>query len=183
MAENATIATLVSNVTATDLDIGPIFGVVTYAITSGNDDDMFTIRPTDGMVFVKRLLDRETTGSYSLVIQASDQDPVSPKSSTATLELTVTDINDNAPSCIPCIYGASINESVAIGTTVAQLNCSDADLSPNTISSYVITTGKDATILRNKLHEKPVFRQELSLLHDIKVSKLEAQKTNVNTCH
>ena len=146
VAENATIGTLVSNVTATDLDIGPIYGLVTYAITSGNDDDMFTIRPTDGMVFVKHPLDRETTGSYSLVIEASDQDPVSPKSSTATLQVTVTDVNDNAPSCLPCIYGVSINESVAIGATVAQLNCSDVDLSPNIINSYVITTGKDGTI-------------------------------------
>ncbi|KAJ7379359.1 Protocadherin Fat 4 [Desmophyllum pertusum] len=141
VAENATIGTLVSNVTATDLDIGSIYGLVTYAITSGNSDDMFTIRPTDGMIFVKRPLDRETTGSYSLVIKATDQDTVSPLSSTATLVVTITDINDNAPSCIPCIYGASINESVAIGTTVAQLNCSDADLSPNIISSYAITTG------------------------------------------
>ena len=141
MAENATIGTLVSNVTASDLDIGPVYGVVTYAITSGNANDAFTIRPTDGLVFVKRPLDRETTGSYSLVIEATDQDPISPLSSTATLVVTVTDINDNAPSCLPCIYGATINESVAIGTTIAQLNCSDADLSPNIVNSYVITTG------------------------------------------
>lgn len=141
VAENATIGALVSNVTATDLDIGPVYGLVTYAITSGNDNDAFTIRPTDGTVFVKRPLDRETTASYSLVIEASDQDPISLLSSTTTLEVTVTDINDNAPSCLPCIYGASINESVAIGTTVAQLKCSDTDLSPNIISSYAITTG------------------------------------------
>ena len=141
VAENATIGTLVSNVTATDLDIGPVYGLVTYTITSGNDNDAFTIRPTNGLIFVQRPLDRETTDSYSLVIEATDQDPISPLSSTATLIVTVTDINDNAPSCVPCIYGASVNESVAIGTTVAQLNCSDADLSPNTISSYAITTG------------------------------------------
>ena len=167
MAENVTIGTLVSNVTATDLDIGQIFGLVTYAITSGNDNDMFTIKPTDGVVFVKRLLDRETTGSYSLVIQASDQDPVSPMTSTATLEITLTDVNDNAPSCIPCIYGASINESVAIGTTIAQLNCSDADLSPNTISSYVITTGNDSTLCESSFKKKVVLKQ----LHDISIIK------------
>lgn len=139
--ENATVGTLVSNLTATDLDIGSVYGLVNYAITSGNVNDAFTIRPTDGLVFVKRPLDREKTGSYSLVIEAADQDPISPLSSTATLVVTVTDINDNAPSCLPCIYGASINESVAIGTTVAQLTCSDTDLSPNIISSYTITTG------------------------------------------
>ena len=142
MAENATIGTLVSNVTASDLDIGSVYGLVTYAITSGNLNDAFTIRPADGLIFVKRPLDRETTGSYSLVIEATDQDPISPlSSSTATLVVTATDINDNAPSCLPCIYGASINESVAIGTAIAQLNCSDADLSPNIINSYAITTG------------------------------------------
>lgn len=141
MAENASIGTLASNVTATDFDIGSVYGLVTYTITSGNSDDMFSIRPTDGMIFVKLPLDRETTDSYSLVIKATDQDPDSPLSSTATLVVTVTDINDNAPSCNPSIHGASIIESVAIGTTIAQLNCSDADLSPNIISSYAITTG------------------------------------------
>ena len=93
------------------------------------------------MVFVKRSLDREATSSYSLTIKASDQDPVSPLSSTATLQVTLTDINDNAPICNPCIYGVSVKESVAIGTTVIQLNCSDADLKPNAISGYTITTG------------------------------------------
>ena len=141
VAENATTGTLVSSVTATDLDIGSVYGLVTYAITSGDVNDAFTIRPTDGLLFVKRPLDRETTDSYTLMIEATDQDPISPLSSTATLVVTVTDINDNAPSCLPCIYGASINESVAVGTTVAQLNCSDEDLSPNLISSYSITTG------------------------------------------
>ena len=130
-----------SNVTATDLDIGSIYGLVTYAISSGNSDNMFTIRPTDGVIFVKRPLDRETTDSYILVIEATDQDPGSPLSSTATLVVTVTDINDNSPTCNPSVYGASINESVVIGTTVAQLNCTDADLSPNIITSYAITTG------------------------------------------
>ena len=141
MAENSTVGTLVSNVTATDLDISQVYGLVTYAITSANLNDAFTIRHTDGLIFVKRPLDRETTGSYSLVIEATDQDPMSPLSSTATLVVTVTDVNDNAPNCLPCIYGASINESVAMGTTIAQLNCSDADLSPNIINSYAITTG------------------------------------------
>ena len=140
-SENATVGTLVSGVSATDLDSGSVYGLVTYSITSGNSDDMFTIRPTDGKVFVKRTLDRESADSYSLVIKASDQDPDSPLSSTASLVITITDVNDNTPSCNPCIYSASVNESIAIGTTIAQLSCSDADLSPNTITSYAITTG------------------------------------------
>lgn len=146
VAENAAIGTLVSNVTATDLDVGSVYGLVTYAITSGNSEEMFTIRPTDGLVFVKRPLDRETKDSYSLIIEASDQDPVSPLSSTATLVITITDVNDNAPSCDPSIYGASVKESVAKGTTIVQLSCSDVDLSPNVISSYAITIGEKSRL-------------------------------------
>ena len=51
------------------------------------------------------------------------------------------DVIHRGQSCNPSIYSASINESIAIGTTIAQLSCSDADLSPNTITSYAITTG------------------------------------------
>lgn len=118
--------------------------MVTYSITSGNEEDKFVIRPLDGAVFVKKSLDRESTASYTLQIQATDQDPVSPKSSLASLLITLLDENDNAPVCNPTIYSESIAEDVAIGTQVAQIMCTDNDVSPNIITSYAITSGMDS---------------------------------------
>jgi len=139
--ENATIGFLVANVTAADNDFSTTCGSVIYTITSGNDEDKFYIRPLDGTVFVKQSLDRELTSTYTLQILATDQDTVSPKSSTASLLITLSDVNDNIPVCEPLIYSKSLAESVAIGTTVTQVTCSDKDTSVNGIVSYNITSG------------------------------------------
>ncbi|KAK3732012.1 hypothetical protein QZH41_016882, partial [Actinostola sp. cb2023] len=145
--ENATIGFLVANVTAADNDFSTTCGSVIYTITSGNDEDKFYIRPLDGTVFVKQSLDRELTSTYTLQILATDQDTVSPKSSTASLLITLSDVNDNIPVCEPLIYSKSLAESVAIGTTVTQVTCSDKDTSVNGIVSYNITSG-NSTIFR-----------------------------------
>ena len=142
VSEDTAVGELVTSVTAIDNDLGSEYGEVTYNITSGNDDDMFYIKPTNGSVYLKRALDRETMASYTLSIMATDLDPVSPKSSTATLLLTVQDVNDNAPDCDPSIHSATLLESVAIGTTVVQVTCSDRDVAPNAITSYSITSGE-----------------------------------------
>ena len=142
VSEDTAVGALVTSVTAIDNDLGSEYGEVTYNITSGNDDDMFYIKPTNGSVYLKRALDRETMASYTLSIMATDLDPVSPKSSTATLLLTVQDVNDNAPDCDPSIHSATLLESVAIGTTVVQVTCSDRDVAPNAITSYSITSGE-----------------------------------------
>lgn len=142
VSEDTAVGALVTSVTAIDNDLGSEYGEVTYNITSGNDDDMFYIKPTNGSVYLKRALDRETMASYTLSIMATDLDPVSPKSSTATLLLTVQDVNDNAPDCDPSIHSATLLESVAIGTTVVQVACSDRDVAPNAITSYSITSGE-----------------------------------------
>ena len=39
---------------------------VTYRITSGNDDGLFTIKAATGAVLLAKTLDYETTASYTL---------------------------------------------------------------------------------------------------------------------
>lgn len=56
----------------------------------------FDVQPRTGRVYVKNstLLDREVRSLYSATLQASDTDN---KPGSTVLEITVTDINDNAP--------------------------------------------------------------------------------------
>jgi hypothetical protein len=60
----------------------------------------FTLDQLSGQILLAGTLDRETTPSYSLLVQATD----STNSVTATVALTVTDENDNAPVFSPNSY-------------------------------------------------------------------------------
>lgn len=84
---------------ATDADTGDN-GDVGYEIIGQNQNDpderIFTVDPELGSVTCHKELDRETLDTYQLRVVAHDKG--NPRlSSTATVLLTVSDINDNAP--------------------------------------------------------------------------------------
>uniref|UniRef100_A0A4W5JKL0 Cadherin domain-containing protein n=1 Tax=Hucho hucho TaxID=62062 RepID=A0A4W5JKL0_9TELE len=63
----------------------------------------FTIDPIRGEVKVARQLDRETTSGYTLTVLASDNG-VPARSSSATVNIDVSDVNDNPPLFSPANY-------------------------------------------------------------------------------
>ncbi|VDI60019.1 Hypothetical predicted protein [Mytilus galloprovincialis] len=80
---------------ASDADTGPN-SIITYSIASGNGDFRFSIDPLTGDLKLAGILDRETTDSYVLEVQASDSGiPVN--TGTTVLSITVKDANDNDP--------------------------------------------------------------------------------------
>ncbi|XP_076429495.1 cadherin-related family member 2 [Peromyscus maniculatus bairdii] len=84
-----------SSIKATDEDEGE-WGRITYSLLSGNGEGLFEVDPNSGNVTVKNgtLLDREKQAVYYLTLQATDGGN---QSTTATLQITLLDINDNAP--------------------------------------------------------------------------------------
>ena len=90
LAENQALGSLVFTVQAQDQDINT---TITYSITAGNDGS-FVIDQTTGDIFLAQYLDRETTPSYSLTIVANNGQG---DTASASLDITVTDINDNDP--------------------------------------------------------------------------------------
>lgn len=81
---------------------------------------------------------------YSLIVQASDQGTPS-LSSTATVNVTLLDVNDNAPLCNHSSYVIEVAENFTVNGTVVSLQCSDADQGQNSVISYNITSGKTKT--------------------------------------
>ena len=75
----------VMRTTATD----PNGDSVTYRITSGNDDGLFTIEATTGAVLLAKTLDYETTTSYTLTVEARDGNGGVGRT---TVTITVTDV-------------------------------------------------------------------------------------------
>ncbi|KAM5240457.1 cadherin-23 isoform 1-T1 [Hipposideros larvatus] len=111
----------------TDNDIG-LNAELSYFITGGNVDGKFSVGYRDAVVRTVVGLDRETTASYTLILEAIDNGPVGKRrTGTATVFITVLDVNDNRPIFLQSSYEASVPEDIPEGHSIVQLTATDAD--------------------------------------------------------
>ncbi|XP_037003467.2 protocadherin gamma-B2-like isoform X1 [Artibeus jamaicensis] len=82
-------------------------------------------------------LDREQTPEYNVTITATDRGKP-PLSSSTTITLHITDVNDNAPVFQQSAYLVHVPENNPPGASIAQVSASDPDLGPNSLISYSI---------------------------------------------
>ncbi len=87
--EDAPVGTVVGTVTASDPEGDPL----SYAITGGDPDSLFTVA-ADGVVTTAGSLDYETTSQHVLTVTVSDGSVSSP----ATVTVNVTDVDDTDPT-------------------------------------------------------------------------------------
>nr|XP_035939808.1 cadherin-23 isoform X7 [Halichoerus grypus] len=111
----------------TDNDAG-LNAELSYFITGGNVDGKFSVGYRDAVVRTVVSLDRETTAAYTLVLEAIDNGPVGKRrTGTATVFVTVLDVNDNRPIFLQSSYEASVPEDIPEGHSIVQLKATDAD--------------------------------------------------------
>ncbi|XP_039727991.1 cadherin-23 isoform X3 [Pteropus medius] len=111
----------------TDNDVG-LNAELSYFITGGNVDGKFSVGYRDAVVRTVVSLDRETTAAYTLVLEAIDNGPVGKRhTGTATVFVTVLDVNDNRPIFLQSSYEASVPEDIPEGHSIVQLMATDAD--------------------------------------------------------
>ncbi|XP_078091718.1 cadherin-related family member 3-like isoform X2 [Mustelus asterias] len=142
--ENSPIGTIVGVVKFTDADV-PL-NSIKYSITGGNDGipPKFYMEPNTGQLKLLNLLDAETTGRYSLIVQAVDlnndiaSDPLKQKTSFTTVTVDILNVNDEPPICNPAYYETTIYSTIK--DPFLQLHCSDKDSTSNQLS-YVIVGG------------------------------------------
>ncbi|XP_015250318.1 PREDICTED: protocadherin gamma-B4-like, partial [Cyprinodon variegatus] len=87
-------------------------------------------------------LDRETTSEYNITLICSDKGEPSLTSS-VTLTLQISDVNDNAPTFDKTLYESSIVENNKAGLSIFTLKATDADWGQNARVSYIL---EDSTI-------------------------------------
>ncbi|XP_028856949.1 protocadherin-16-like isoform X2 [Denticeps clupeoides] len=115
-----------------------------YLIKGGNIGQAFLLEPRRGSgqvlnldLVVNAVLDREKRSSYTLVLEAFDGG--SPKrTGQMILDITVQDINDNAPIFNQSRYHAMISENLQPGNNILQVFASDADEGDNGLVLYGI---------------------------------------------
>ncbi|XP_037658058.1 protocadherin gamma-B7 isoform X23 [Choloepus didactylus] len=82
-------------------------------------------------------LDREQTPEYNVTIMATDRGKP-PLSSSTSITLYITDVNDNAPVFHQASYVVHVAENNPPGASIGQVSASDPDLGPNGRVSYSI---------------------------------------------
>ena len=137
--ENSIPGTPVFEIPATDED-STTNGQLRYYTTSGNNENKFTLDEDTGVYFVADYLDREITGSYSIAFTVVDLGPVS-FSVSATLEIEIQDINDNAPTFDSKLYEVSISEVLEVDEVVYSFSAVDNDIDANANLTYSIIGG------------------------------------------
>uniref|UniRef100_A0A3Q3LMC7 Protocadherin Fat 3-like n=1 Tax=Mastacembelus armatus TaxID=205130 RepID=A0A3Q3LMC7_9TELE len=114
-----------ASVLAEDLD-SQVNGRITYSILKGDRSNHFWIDPVTGLLKVNKRLDRELVSRYSLSVQAFDSGSPA-MSSTVTINIDISDVNDNPPVFTPPNTTAVIQLNQAAGTSLLTLSVSDKD--------------------------------------------------------
>lgn len=82
----------------------------------GNPSGTFLISQTTGKIYLRRPLDYDSVDNsvYYLTVEVTDGE----RSSTAVVNVTVTDVNDNIPVCTQREIHVTVDEDLPVGDTV-----------------------------------------------------------------
>ena len=128
VAEDVTNGTAVLQVSAVATDNTS----VRYFIQSGDTQGVFYLDEMDGLLITRMPLDKEQKSSYLLELVASD----GLLETTASVNITVTDVNDHYPVFERNMYFATVSESQLVGSTVLEVRAADADAGANGTVTY-----------------------------------------------
>uniref|UniRef100_A0A8C3LCN8 Cadherin EGF LAG seven-pass G-type receptor 1 n=1 Tax=Chrysolophus pictus TaxID=9089 RepID=A0A8C3LCN8_CHRPC len=117
------------------IEMTPPAGV---APASGDSGFPFQINNSTGWITVAAELDRETVENYHFGVEARDHG-VPVMTSSASVSITVLDVNDNNPTFTEKVYHLRLNEDAAVGSSVLTLTAVDRDV--NSVVTYQITSG------------------------------------------
>ncbi|OXB84046.1 UNVERIFIED_CONTAM: hypothetical protein H355_015557 [Colinus virginianus] len=139
--EMSRLGTSVTKVTAEDADDPTIAGhaTVTYQIIKGNE---YFIVDDSGVISTARAdLDREKQSTYEIIVKAKDALGLTGESSTATVIITLTDINDNFPVFKHPSFHFKVPENVSVGGEVGRVKVEDIDEPQHRHTKYSFVRG------------------------------------------
>ncbi|XP_031427727.1 protocadherin beta-16-like isoform X16 [Clupea harengus] len=147
--ENAPVGTTVAVINVKDLDSG-VNGQVSCTISKAIP---FVIKSSLRNYFTlltDESLDREINPGYNITITATDEG-LPPLSTTKTIHLKISDVNDNRPIFESVFYTASVDENISPGVSIYTVRAGDADCCQNSRVSYLLeetqTNGAPASSL------------------------------------
>ncbi|XP_030648011.1 protocadherin gamma-A11-like [Chanos chanos] len=141
ISEESKIDTIVGMINVNDPDSGAngqvhcvIDDQIPFSITSSSN------RPNFFSLKTQQELDREQTAEYNISVTCADNgDP--PFSSSVSLRIKISDINDNTPIFERNFYEAYVVENNTPGHSIFSVKARDADWNQNARVSYILEEG------------------------------------------
>ena len=119
----------------------------TYSFIHESVPNVFTIDVNTGVVRVAAHLDHDTVPVYNMTVVAiRSVDPA--RNSSALLTIYVRAVNKYRPQCMS-IFNPTILDTTAVGSTVLQLSCSDADTGINGAIVYSLSMNYEVLGINN----------------------------------
>ncbi|KAM6981263.1 cadherin EGF LAG seven-pass G-type receptor 2 [Aplochiton taeniatus] len=135
--ENVPVGYSIIHIQAVDADSGDN-SRLEYRLTETTPNFPFSINNSTGWIVVGAELDRESVDFYNFGVEARDHGrPV--MSSSASVSMTILDVNDNNPEFTQKAYYMRLNEDAAVGTSVVTVSAVDQDI--NSVVTYQISSG------------------------------------------
>ncbi|XP_027875467.1 cadherin EGF LAG seven-pass G-type receptor 1 isoform X3 [Xiphophorus couchianus] len=159
--EDAPIQTSVLQIVASDRD-SDSNGRVSYTFQGGEDGEGdFTIETYSGIIRTARKLDRENVAFYNLKALAVDRG-LPPLKAVVSVNISVLDINDNAPVFEKDELFIYVEENSQVGSVVAQITATDPDEGTNAQIMYQIVEGNIPEVF-----QLDIFNGDLIALTDL----------------
>ncbi|XP_028832939.1 cadherin-12a isoform X2 [Denticeps clupeoides] len=145
--EMSPVGTYVTQVTASDAD-DPTYGNsarIVYSIIHGQP--YFSVDSKTGVIRTALPnMDREVKEVYQALIQAKDMGgQLGGLAGTTTINITLSDVNDNPPRFSKSIFHLRVPESSPVGAAVGAIKAHDLDAGKNAEVKYSIVPGDGST--------------------------------------
>ncbi|KAG7218503.1 hypothetical protein INR49_020362 [Caranx melampygus] len=139
--ERSPIATTVLEVKATDADDPTTpYAELRYSLRPEGETVIFGINAYSGAITYRNgVLDRETQEYYVVVVQAQDMgDLPTGSKATASVTISITDVNDNLASFTQNTYELQVREDLEVNEEVGTLQVEDRDEIQNKQPRFII---------------------------------------------
>ena len=116
-------------------------GEVIYSMLS-DYKELFFLNKYTGLITLNSSLDYEKQNKYIITIQASDRSSQDQKVSQTTVEISIEDVNDTPPKCLPAIQTVEITRDFPAGAVLGKVFAFDPDTGNGGKVRYDIARGK-----------------------------------------
>ncbi len=170
-------------VTATDNDLGTNANIYFTLESVLPPNTAFEVNRTSGEIFVASELDAEYALNYTITINASNGQALPYQSSKVTIDIRVTDLNDEAPYFEQSDYVTSLLEATPINGDVIALRAFDNDATiANSELSFDISGGSlfGVNATTGLVYVAGILDRETESIHVLEITAIDNGSPQLN---